>query len=43
MQALLAGIDQTYGSTEGLLKTLELHPSVVTELREQLLDPENLP
>lgn len=43
MQALLAGIDQTYGSTKGLLKTLELHPSVVTELREQLLDPENLP
>jgi len=43
MQALLVGIDQTYGSTEGLLETLELHPSVVTELREQLLEPENLP
>ena len=39
MHALLAGIDRNYGSTEGLLETLGLRASVLSELRERLLEP----
>lgn len=38
MHELLAGIDRSYGSTEGLLETLGLRASVLSDLRERLLD-----